>query len=248
MKELYTNKYYPTSNLSHIIDIYWILENHTTKTVNIPIVPDGSMDIVYNNEELLLVGSADEGIVIPILPNTKVFGIRFKPSVLSQILNIKANDFINKILPLKSISPEFFLLLDFDEKTEKGKVEKLNKILKSFSKNIILNPIILEIIDQIILKKGDVLIKDISENYDINPRKLERVFISLVGFTPKKFANIIRFFYAFKDLLKNDSDNLSLKALDFGYYDQSHFNKEFKKFSNFTPTDKIMSVLYNTNK
>ncbi|MFT5659738.1 MAG: AraC-like DNA-binding protein [Sulfurimonas sp.] len=246
MKKLYVNKYNPSSKLSHIIDIYWILENPTQEIVNIPIVPDGNMDIVYNNNVLLLVGSLDEGVIMPIEPNTKVFGIRFKPSILSQLLTIKASDFVNKIVPLEDVSKELFILLSFDENSEKNKVKNLNIILELFCKNVILNQVILKIIDEIMTKKGDVSIKDISQANNINPRQLERLFNNLVGFSPKRFTNIIKFFYAFKSLLKSDFNELSLKALDFGYYDQAHFNRDFKKFSNLTPTDKIMSVLYNT--
>jgi len=83
MKKLYINKYYPSLKLSHIIDIYWMLENNTDETIDIPIVPDGSMDIVYDNKNILLVGSLDEGLIIPLEPNRKIFGIRFKPSILA---------------------------------------------------------------------------------------------------------------------------------------------------------------------
>ena len=248
MKNLYTNKYYPSSKLSHIIEVYWVLENHTKETINIPIVPDGKMDIVYDNNDLLLVGSLNESIIIPLKSNSKTFGIRFKPSILSQLLNIKANDFTNKIVPLKDISKELFLLLNFNEKSETTKVNELNNIFDNYCKHIILNKDILKITNEIILKKGNILIKEISQTYDINPKQLERLFNNLVGFSPKKFTNIIRFFYAFKGLVKYGFNELSLKALDFGYYDQAHFNKEFKKFSNFTPRDEIMSFFYNTKK
>jgi AraC-like DNA-binding protein len=248
MKKLYINKYYPSLKLSHIIDVYWILENNTDETTDIPIVPDGSMDIVYDNKNILLVGSLDEGLIIPLEPNRKIFGIRFKPSILAQLLNIKANDFTNQIRPLEDISKEFFLLLNFAEQIKEIRINKLNSIFEELCKDIILNQTILKVIDEIISKKGDILITEISQIYDINLRKLERLFNDLVGVSPKRFTNIIRFFYTFKDLLKNRFDELSLKAFDFGYYDQAHFNKEFKKFSSFTPTDKILSVFYNTKK
>ena len=106
----------------------------------------------------------------------------------------------------------------------------------------------LRIIDEIMFKEGNLSIKEISQTYDINSRQLERLFNNLLGFSPKKFTNIIRFFYAFKSLMKNGFNELSLKALGFGYYDQAHFNKEFKKFSNFTPTDEVMSFFYNIKK
>ena len=206
------------------------------------------MDIVYDKNELLLVGSLNESIIIPLEANSETFGIRFMPSILPQLLNIKANDFTNKIIPLEVVSKELFLLLNFYEKVETTKVDKLNNIFESYCEDIILNKNILRIIAEIMSKEGNVSIKDISQTYDINSRQLERMFNNLLGFSPKKFTNIIRFFFAFKSLMKNGFNELSLKALDFGYYDQAHFNKEFKKFSNFTPTDEVMSFFYNIKK
>ena len=206
------------------------------------------MDIVYDKNELLLVGSLNESIIIPLEENSETFGIRFMPSILPQLLNIKANDFTNKIIPLEVVSKELFLLLNFYEKVETTKVDKLNNIFESYCEDIILNKNILRIIAEIMSKEGNVSIKDISQTYDINSRQLERMFNNLLGFSPKKFTNIIRFFFAFKSLMKNGFNELSLKALDFGYYDQAHFNKEFKKFSNFTPTDEVMSFFYNIKK
>jgi len=248
MTKLYTKKYYPSKDLKNIIHIYWILENNTDKTINIPVVPDGCMDIVYENNELLLVGSLDEGIVIPLKANSKVFGIRFRPSLLPQLLSINADKLTNKTLPLKSISEELFSLLNFSEDIIDNKINKLNVIFEKQYYLITLNHTLLKLLDEIILNKGDISIGELSNRYHMNPRKLERTFKNLMGLSPKKFTNIIRFLSIFKYLLKNGFNELSLKALDFGYYDQAHFNKEFKKFSNLTPTDKILSVLYNTTK
>lgn len=206
------------------------------------------MDIVYDNKDLLFVGSFNESIIIPLKANSETFGIRFMPSVLPQLLNIKASEFTNKIIPLEDISKELFLLLNFNEKVETTKVNKLNNILENYCEDIILNKNMLRIIDEIMSKEGNLSIKEISQTYDINSRQLERLFNNLLGFSPKKFTNIIRFFYAFKSLMKNGFNELSLKALGFGYYDQAHFNKEFKKFSNFTPTDEVMSFFYNIKK
>ena len=31
-----------------------------------------------------------------------------------------------------------------------------------------------------------------------------------------------------------------------GYFDQAHFNRDFKKLTGLTPSSKLMSILYNT--
>jgi len=49
------------------------------------------MDIIYKKtsqtEEIILVGAIDKGIVVSLAPKDSYFGIRFKPSILSFVLN-----------------------------------------------------------------------------------------------------------------------------------------------------------------
>jgi uncharacterized glyoxalase superfamily protein PhnB len=44
------------------------------------------------------------------------------------------------------------------------------------------------------------------------------------------------------------SDDSLLKAIYFGYFNQFHFNKEFKKYAGFIPTQRKMSSFYNSAK
>lgn len=66
-------------------------------------------------------------------------------------------------------------------------------------------------------------------------RTLERYFKEQIGMSPKKYARICRFNRA-KSLLDSDL-TLPWPELihQMGYYDQSHFIKEFQKFSGKTP-------------
>jgi len=75
---------------------------------------------------------------------------------------------------------------------------------------------------------------------------LERLFISYVGVTPKKFCKIVRFYDTHKILSKEGIENLSQKVLENGYFDQAHFNRDFKKLTGVNPSSKLMSILYNT--
>jgi hypothetical protein len=87
MQNLIYNKYYPSTDLKDVIDAYWIIENKSNIQIDIPVVPDGCMDIIYQNDQLILVGAMSEGIVVPIAPDDYSFGIRFKPAIFIHLLN-----------------------------------------------------------------------------------------------------------------------------------------------------------------
>ena len=176
------------------------------------------------------------------------FGIRFKPAILFFLLNQRCDKFTNKIIPLKDISILLHDKLNFEETDENIKVSKLNVIFEELFANIKLNQTILLCIEKIVALKGDVSIVDITKEFNINQKQLERKFTYHIGFTPKKFIRIIRFFNSHKNIIKNGIDSLCDTAYELGYFDQSHFNKDYKNFTQISPTDKTMSIFYNTKK
>jgi AraC-like DNA-binding protein len=65
-------------------------------------------------------------------------------------------------------------------------------------------------------------------------KKLERAFLQAVGYTPKYYSRIVRFNKAIRHMSKGKSSLTSVSYLS-GYYDQSHFIRDFKKFAGTTP-------------
>jgi AraC-like DNA-binding protein len=56
-----------------------------------------------------------------------------------------------------------------------------------------------------------------------------------VGLPPKTMARILRFDRAVQRL-RADHPDFAQIAIDCGYYDQAHFNREFREFSGMTPS------------
>lgn len=64
----------------------------------------------------------------------------------------------------------------------------------------------------------------------VDARHLERSFCAAAGMTPKQFARVIRFKHAWRSLGEMPLD---------GFYDQSHFNREFRYFTGVPPGVKL---------
>jgi AraC-like DNA-binding protein len=245
-KQLIIKKYKPSNKLITYIDAYWSIENVSEKNISIPIVPDGCMDIIYKNSDLVFVGAMSESKIVEILPSDYSFGIRFKPAVFAHLIKINSNQYINKVVPLKSLSQDLFNQIIINKNDELKTVDSLNQLFEPLFEKIKFNEKIIKAIDRIISHQGNISLKELEEYIDLSNRQLRRLFQNYLGYSPKKFCNIVRFFDLFKELIKNNIDNLSSKAYEFGYCDQSHLNKEFKKFSNFFPTHEMMSLFYKT--
>lgn len=81
-------------------------------------------------------------------------------------------------------------------------------------------------------------------NFGISARQLRRLTAYHLGLTPKKFSKTLRF----QQTLQAIITEAPCKLWTDPYYDQPHFNREFKSMAGATPGEfKTMSVLYNTN-
>jgi methylphosphotriester-DNA--protein-cysteine methyltransferase len=73
----------------------------------------------------------------------------------------------------------------------------------------------------------------------VDSRSLERSFCANIGMTPKQYARVIRFKRHYQALIAGAGQKRSLSAHLDGFYDQSHFNREFRFFTGVAPTTKL---------
>lgn len=78
-------------------------------------------------------------------------------------------------------------------------------------------------------------VADAADSVGYSCRSIRRAFRHLVGHSPKTCARIIRFHRAWQTMCSNVERSFTDVALGCGYYDQSHFVHEFKRFTGMTP-------------
>jgi transcriptional regulator GlxA family with amidase domain len=82
-----------------------------------------------------------------------------------------------------------------------------------------------------------VPIESLADDLGISLRKLDRVFNARVGLTPKALCRVVRFQQVLKMVERDQqSRDWAQLAVECGYYDQSHFIKEFSAFTGLSPT------------
>jgi transcriptional regulator GlxA family with amidase domain len=64
---------------------------------------------------------------------------------------------------------------------------------------------------------------------------LRRVFFEQTGLTPKHFSRVIRFRHSLSVLTSRKRGEWAQVALECGYYDQAHFDNEFRELSGYSP-------------
>lgn len=99
-----------------------------------------------------------------------------------------------------------------------------------------------EAITKIHSNNGVIRINELAKSLYISNDAFEKRFRKAVGATPKQFSSIIKI----KAIIDQNPAPTSFTAvaLEHGYYDQPHFNKDFKLFTGQTPTEFFKTGLY----
>ena len=82
---------------------------------------------------------------------------------------------------------------------------------------------------------GTDRIKDICRNVSVSRKHLNGLFEAHIGLTPKVYARMFRFRRVIDLVQGTPRPDWTQIAMSCGYYDQSHFNREFREFSGMSP-------------
>jgi AraC-like DNA-binding protein len=117
------------------------------------------------------------------------------------------------------------------ELVEKFLLRRLSLSEKAMGKMELVNDVMKE------MRRYDFFdnIDNVAARYGITSRYLQKIFLQYTGLTPKLYSKINRFQQSLQLVMKKDASLTSI-AYDCGYFDQSHFIREFKSFTGFTPS------------
>ena len=82
---------------------------------------------------------------------------------------------------------------------------------------------------------GQMNVAQLAANLGVSNRQLTRRFQHTVGLSPKEFARVSRFLHVIRCLSDHEPRTLTETAIACGYFDQAHFNHEFREMAGMAP-------------
>jgi len=230
----------------------------TTESDILQVIPDACVDVLFWKKDgkinTKIAGSFFKKGQSNAELGSEYFGVRFMPGVnpangvakLSELMNheesfeemITSNEEKERLLEgiyfSNSFEDKISIFMNYYKNCYDMHMED-----KSSLKYILRN--------EIMHANGDFKLTDLSTLTGYSERYLNKKINEEFGMSPKNLIKIIRFQKTISNLTKTIDDiNCTDTALGFGYYDQSHFNKEFKKFTGLTPTHYAENLLSNS--
>ena len=162
--------------------------------------------------------------------------VQLEPTAIKSIFGMDASELTDKYIDLKDIvkndlTEQLLNVNSFEKRVKIISDFLLLQIAKNKHRE---NLKTLYAIGKINTENNDSLL-EIQTALNISERSLERIFKSDVGISPKLFFRICRFQAALESIREGNFTSLTEIAYQHAYADQSHFNREFLRFSGMTP-------------
>jgi AraC-type DNA-binding domain-containing proteins len=214
----------------------WEMKSHSfiENIVNNTIIPDACIDLIidFSNKEMYFSGFSKNTKNIELTGNIDFLGIRFKPGAFFLLFNTPAEKVMDNMVnfsDIDNISIDEIFKLD----NKKQRLEKLENYILSKINNISFgDKNCIELIDKLYLNLDEEILNYLLPNK--SDKTIYRYTKKIYGLTPKNLINVLRLHFTMNELFNKDKTLLEI-ANDCGFYDQSHFIKEIKKYTSISP-------------
>jgi AraC-like DNA-binding protein len=252
--QFYTDSYvelHPDTLFHDDISIFYQFKTNEKSIHSLFLIPDGCFDILFccspiNPSVILWTSPLQRRIQPNFQPNCEYFGIRFLPEQGLIKLNHSMKELLGQQIPLFDVwEAEINMVEEIGEaSTFLERIEIFKKYLKRYyyDNEQYDHKIIRHSIRDIYFSNGGGSITDLAEKIGYTDRYIRKKFEEFIGFSPKQFSQIIRFQKSVKTLLHTPNTGYLKITEENGYYDQTHFNKGFKKYMQLTPTQYIIHL------
>ena len=167
-------------------------------------------------------------------PDTGSVLIRFTPDGAS-CLGVPAAQLANQSIALDDLLPSAQVAVVRERLLGAGDVAERVGIVEQFVAELpyASDPLVRRALSLLEAGTEVVSVADVARILGISVRQLERRFLARVGITPKRYAAMRRLERV--TALAKSAPSLTAAALDAGYYDQSHFIRDFRRFTGASP-------------
>ena len=242
----------PSKELSHIIKCIWMIDSEENTSIHQQkILPDGYPEMIFHYGDLhrvnisgnwetqstdLIAGQIRNHFFLENTGVSRMFAIKFQPWALKELFGLEMSEITDKVIAIPDAIQETIVTIkniavsnqNFSEKVTQIEAWLSNQKLSDF------NPFN-QAVQYIQSKKGIIDLTELAELCSTSERTLERYFKSYIGLSPKFYSRIIRFSSIFELIQEEEIDwqDIVYRA---GYYDQSHFIKNFQEFTGEDPS------------
>ena len=206
------------------------------------IVADINGKSFYSKEyDITLTGLVNVPVILDVDKDvpTETIGIEFNPKGAYRFFDFCLNDLQNKIYSISDVLGKAGIELT-DKINNTSLLQQKLDLLQQFLINKLTlqdeDPIFEYCVEKIIASNGTITIKELEKKTGYSSRWLNMKFYDKLGASPKNLSSVIRFNQYYQAFMNGSEDSFFRNDFYRLYYDQSHFIKDFKRFTGLPPS------------
>jgi AraC-like DNA-binding protein len=162
--------------------------------------------------------------------------------VLNQPLRHFTNHYIDLDCLFKNEAEETWEKLKEAKTTGEKFLITENFLYRKFLKNKIPGKKLISSIELLFQNKENISIGEICRQHNISRKHLNFLFQEYLGVSPKMLSSLNRFQQILQTISRSRPDRLTNVAYELDFFDQAHFNNNFKRFTGIKPNDYIRNI------
>ncbi|MDE1190938.1 MAG: helix-turn-helix domain-containing protein [Arachidicoccus sp.] len=249
----------PRGDLKQVVKQFWYTTIETTKNNSqiFRIMGDGAPGIIFqhNNGHSALLGSDGSDLPVSfaygqgtkpcinqIVGNAFVLGVNFQPTAFKALFGINTSEITNAILDTEHLFSKNFNDQLHNTIVPHNAIRSIEEKLSAYLWKYRQDKTIDKSIRLIKLNISDIQPHILSSYFNVSTRQFQRKFKEYTGVSPETYIRIAKFQHSIHLLKNKRYQKLSDIGYRLNYADQSHFNREFKTFSGYTPKDFLNDI------
>ena len=248
----------PGNSLREYVKCYYLYESDSDASFEDKAFATGCVEVMFNlgsgswqtavdgnfitTPSIELWGQIIQPLTFKSLGKNTMFGIRFFPHTASCFLRENMEQFNNRVSSFSDVMDttvqQLHLQLMHTNSlatraaiADQYLIQRLSHAVKTIDRVHLIGNIIGELKEENFSDNID----NLATRYGLSSRYLQKLFLQYTGLTPKLFSKINRFQNSLL-LVAKQNESLTSIAYECGYFDQSHFIREFKSFTGNTPS------------
>ena len=251
----------PQPPLSDFVDLFWAAEGHAPAHARERLLPSGTMQLIINLREdrlriyerqhtdrfqsfrgSLICGAHSEFFVIDTASQQSVIGVHFKPGGAFPFVKLPADELRDTHVSLEILWGQSVATRLRDQLLEAMTPEARFRILEHFlmgqaARPLVRHPAVACALSEFSRAVPHMrTISEVAEQAGLSQRHFIQLFSEEVGLTPKVFCRVRRFQKVLRLVYQARQIEWADVATACGYFDQSHFIRDFRAFSGFNPS------------
>jgi AraC-like DNA-binding protein len=243
----------PSAAARKLVECYWIVEDDDATPVKQKIIPDGFTEVIFHfgdhyrinlgkkwqrQGRSLFAGQISGHFYLENAGVTNIVGVKLKPSAITHLFGVPMKPFTDHVVDLRRAVGTKMRSVEADMRKLDDNAKRVELVEEFFAGKSGAYPQdhpVDRALGMIFARNGMIQVSDLCKELSVTDRYIQQLFQKYVGLSPKFFARIIRFGHIFQ-LIKENSPDWAAVVYEAGYYDQSHFIRNFKAFTGEDPT------------